>query len=122
MITCPTCCTEHQFSSKNEIYKLIKNWAVLAYAETFARQKKELANVGVKEVLAIDQVDSGETPIGRSAASHNYSISMHSNIGLKNNSVLVIDDGGRIDESEHDVQRSTVDQFLDEEPPTLQHN
>ena len=36
LITCPTCCKEHQFKAKNEILTLIKNWAVLAYAETFA--------------------------------------------------------------------------------------
>lgn len=43
MITCPTCCMEHQFRNRAEIYSLIKNWAVLAYAETFAKQKKDLA-------------------------------------------------------------------------------
>lgn len=37
VITCPTCCTEHKMRSRDEIYKLIKNWAVLAYAETFAK-------------------------------------------------------------------------------------
>ena len=41
-ITCPTCCQEYTFETKDDIYKLIKNWAVLQYAETFAKQKKEL--------------------------------------------------------------------------------
>lgn len=40
-ITCPTCCVEHIFKQKKEIQSLIKNWAVIAYAETFAKQKKE---------------------------------------------------------------------------------
>ena len=36
-ITCPFCFVEHKFKSKNDIYQLIKNWAVLQYAETFAK-------------------------------------------------------------------------------------
>ena len=60
-ITCPTCCVEHQMQQKNEIQNLIKNWAVIAYAETFARQKKELEKVGVSEEAktAPVEVDDG---------------------------------------------------------------
>ena len=36
LIICPTCCKEHLFKGKSDIFTLIKNWAVLAYAETFA--------------------------------------------------------------------------------------
>ena len=36
VITCPTCCQEHNFKDKEEVSKLIKNWAILAYVETFA--------------------------------------------------------------------------------------
>ena len=34
---------EHRLANVNDIYDLIKNWAVLAYAETFAKQKREMA-------------------------------------------------------------------------------
>lgn len=36
IITCPTCCQDHKFPQVDDIYKLVKNWAVIAYAETFA--------------------------------------------------------------------------------------
>ena len=39
-ITCPTCCMDHFFASKEDILKLVKNWAVITMAETFAQQKK----------------------------------------------------------------------------------
>lgn len=42
-ITCPTCCVEHRLANVNAINDLIKNWAVLAYAETFAKQKRDMA-------------------------------------------------------------------------------
>ena len=37
VITCPTCCVDHPFESLDKIFALIKNWAVIAYAETFSR-------------------------------------------------------------------------------------
>lgn len=40
-ITCPTCCSEHQLRGINDIQRLIKNWAVIAYADTLHRQKQE---------------------------------------------------------------------------------
>ena len=45
-----------------------------------------------------------------------------SEAGLKDNSLLVVKEN--VDDVEIDLsmQRNTVDQFLNEEPPTLQHN
>lgn len=37
MVTCPTCCSEHQLRSIIDISRLIKNWAVIAYADTLTR-------------------------------------------------------------------------------------
>lgn len=37
IIQCPTCCVDHKFPQQDDIYKLVKNWAVIAYAETFAK-------------------------------------------------------------------------------------
>ena len=55
LITCPTCCVEHKLKSgKSEIKSLIKNWAVLQYAETFAKHKQELAAATGNAVPAND--------------------------------------------------------------------
>ena len=43
-----------------------------------------------------------------------------SEVGLRDNSTLVKKDGGQ--NSELDSKNNTVDEFLEEEPPTLSHN
>ena len=42
-----------------------------------------------------------------------------SELGVKDNSMLVVD---KSNIAEQDHTRNTVDQFLDEQPPTLSHN
>lgn len=47
---------------------------------------------------------------------------IHSDVGLKNCSLLVMENDKEDQSMVESVDRNTVDQFLDEEPPQLQHN
>mmetsp|Transcript_19096 Transcript_19096/g.23633 ORF Transcript_19096/g.23633 Transcript_19096/m.23633 type:complete len:153 (-) Transcript_19096:785-1243(-) len=104
-ITCPTCCSEHNFGSLDEITKLVKNWAVIAYAETFARQKKEMAaltaqaknNSGQTMLKSKNEnstrqlhFDKSETDQGSTIGGMEKSI-VGSEAGLKDCSMLVLD-------------------------------
>ena len=128
-ITCPTCCVEHSFTSKNEIFTLIKNWAVLAYAETFAKQKQELAAlqsnpVAQEETKRVHETKAIKKPsLPEDATSPNDRSNIGSDVGLKDCSLLVNKNGAnREGNSESDLKNDTVDEFLEEEPPTLAHN
>ena len=123
-ITCPTCCVEHKLANKSDIYALIKNWAVLQYAETFAKQKKELADAAEGRKAAEATNEEGKLEISNSGHQRNdttftgqlSAVRDCSNLGLESgagNSSLIDGDG---------VRRRTVDEFMDEEPPKLQHN
>ena len=105
-ITCPTCCAEHQFPSLDDIEKLVKNWAVIAYAETFARQKKEMAALTAQAKGAagqtmlksknentrnqqIDQLETGSITTG--GYDKDGKSIVGSELGVKDCSMLVLD-------------------------------
>ena len=118
-ITCPTCCVEHSFTSKNEIFSLIKNWAVLAYAETFAKQKQELAALQSTTQVAQEETKKANKPLDDASGPNDRS-NIGSDVGLKDCSLLV--NKNRELNSGSDLKNDTVDEFLEEEPPTLTHN
>ena len=113
-IECPTCCMEHNFQNKSDIYQLIKNWAVLQYAETFAKQKKELAAMAGK-------TEPEETKHLQVPAARTETQGTGQEPGVKDCSVIGLESGANssIIDNVDGVRRSTVSQFQDEDPPIL---
>lgn len=126
-IKCCLCQTDHEFASRAEVKSLVKNYAVIAYADTHKQKAPDVSGKGEGKQDQQKCMDDFQAAVSR--------VRMDSfpkdvpNKELMGVSLSRVDMSLLLHEEEEGEEvldesnvRSTVDQFLDEEPPMLTFN
>ena len=126
-IKCCLCQTDHEFASRAEVKSLVKNYAVIAYADTHKQKAPDLSGKGEGKQDQQKCMDDFQAAVSRVRMdSFPKDVPSKELMGVSlsrvDMSLLLHEEEEGEEVLDESNVRSTVDQFLDEEPPMLTFN